>query len=223
MKKATAILLTIVFLALGLFWGMEAWDAVRQHYVLLTKWINNSKTTYYPWYLWVIGGACVFPLMNKYFVKNIDMIKVFTHESAHMVLGMLLFRRIHSFHAEDSGNGAVSSSGNDRLLFVTVFAPYCFPVITFPLLMFRCLVAVEYMPIIDVIIGISIGIHIVCAKEQTRSDQPDIKRYPLWFSYTYIISALLFDISLILMSYLPDSNIFDALVRYAIDVWHLIF
>ena len=49
------------------------------------------------------------------------------------------------------------------------------------------------LPIMDILIGFTAGLHIVCFKEQTGNYQPDINRHPLFFSYTYIIVVLLFD------------------------------
>lgn len=222
MKIYKAIILVLVFALLGTFWGYEVWDALKQHWHLFMRWCHNTKVSYYPWCLWLVSGACIFPLMNKFFVKNMELTKTFTHELTHTITGVLLFRRIHSFHAEEQGSGVVWSSGNDSIRFMTFLAPYCFPIYTFPMLMLRCLVAKTFFPIIDVIIGFSIGLHIVCFTEQTRSSQTDINQFPLWFSYVYILSVWLFDISIILLTYIPKSNFFLAFKNYALDIWSII-
>lgn len=222
MKTFKAILLTCIFLIIGVFWGYEIWEVIKQHWSLLIQWYNNNKLAYYPWYIWLVIGSCIFPIMNKFFVKNMEITKTFTHELTHTIVGLLLFRRIHSFHAEEHGTGAVYSSGGKTLQYVISLAPYCFPIYTFILLIFRCLVAVSYLPIIDTLIGFSIGLHIVCFVEQTHNYQTDINQFPLWFSYIYILSIWLFDISLIFISYLPKSNIFDAFKIYATDLWNII-
>lgn len=223
MKLFKAILLSFLFLLLSIFWGYEAWEALKQHWGLFIRWCNNSKVTYYPWYLWLWSGMIIFPIMNKFFVKNMDMTKTFTHELTHTITGLLLFRRIHSFQATEQAGGSVQSSGNDKIRFLTSLAPYCFPIYTFPCLMMRCLVTPSLLPIMDVIIGFTIGLHIVCFKEQIGNHQPDINQFPLWFSYIYIFSVWLFDISLLLISCLPKTHIFLAFRNYAQDVWHLIF
>ena len=222
MKTHKAIIIAILCILFGIFWGLEIWNALTQHWTLLMRWFSNTKISYYPWYLWLLLGGSIFPLMNKYFVKNMELTKTFTHELTHTITGILLFRRIHAFHAEEQGSGAVWSSGNDKLRFLTSLAPYCFPIYTFPLLMLRCLVAKTFFPIIDVIIGFSIGLHIVCFTEQTRNYQTDINQFPLWFSYVYILSIWLFDISLILLTYIPKSNFFLAFKDYALDIWNMI-
>lgn len=222
MKIYKAVILSLIFIILGIFWGYEIWGAIKLHWLLFVRWYSNTKLSYYPWYLWLLAGSCVFPLMNKFFVKNMELTKTFTHELTHTISGLLLFRRIHSFHAEEQGSGVVWSSGNDDIRFMTSLAPYCFPIFTFPLLMLRCLVALPFLPIVDVLIGFSFGLHLVCFIEQTRNYQTDINQFPLWFSYIYILSVWLFDLSIILIAYVPKSNIFLAFRTYALDLWNII-
>lgn len=222
MKTHKAIIIAILCIIFGIFWGYEIWEAFKQHWHLFMRWCHNTRVSYYPWSLCFIGGAIIFPLMNKFFVKNMELIKTFTHELTHTITGVLLFRRIHSFHAEEQGSGAVMSSGSDKTFFLTALAPYCFPIYTFPLLMLRCVVATPFLPIIDVLIGFTMGIHLVCFTEQTHNYQTDINQFPLWFSYVYILSIWLFDISLVMLAYLPKLNIFYAFRIYALDMWHLL-
>lgn len=223
MRTHTAIIIVILCIIFGIFWGLEIWSALTKHWGLFLRWFHNTRGNYYPWYLWLLLGGVIFPLMNKYFVKNMEMTKTFTHELTHVITGLLLFRRIHSFHAEEAGSGVVWSSGNDKLRFMTSLAPYCFPIYTFPLLMLRSIVLPSLLPIMDILIGFSIGLHIVCFKEQTRNYQPDINQFPLWFSYIYIVSVWLFDICILLLTFLPKSNIFLAFKTFALDTWHLFF
>lgn len=222
MKTHKAIIIAILCIIFGIFWGYEIVEAFERHWALFLRWYSNTKRAYYPWYLWLLAGGCMFPLMNKFFVKNMELTKTFTHELTHTITGLLLFRRIHSFHAEEQGSGVVWSSGNDSIRFMTSLAPYCFPIYTFPLLMLRCLVASPFLPIIDILIGFSIGLHLVCFKEQIGNHQTDINQFPLWFSYIYIGSVWLFEISIILLAYLPKMNIFLAFRNYAVDIWNLI-
>ena len=216
MKWYKAILLTLILLLLGVFWGYEAWETLIQHWLLFIRWYNSTKVAYYPWCLWVLLGACIFPLMNRFFCKKIELTKTFTHELTHTITGLLLFRRIHSFHAEEQGIGGVWTSGNDSIRFLTALATYCFPIYTFPLMMMRCMVTPSLMPIMDVIIGFTIGLHIVCFREQIGNHQTDINQFPLWFSYIYIFSVWLFDVSLLLMSFFyrrPISSSLSAITR----------
>lgn len=218
MKKI--FILPIVLLSL--FFVVEIVAALISHFRLGAAWWGNHHIQYYPWYLWVAVGSAVFPLMNKYFVKNMKIVKTFTHELTHAVVAIMLFRRVHWFKAEEGKGGEIGSSGSGKFHFFEVLAPYCFPIYTFPLMMLRCIVIPDYYPIIDIIIGFSIGLHIICFKEQTGSFQPDIQRYPLWLSFSFIAFMLIFDISLVLTSYLPSVNFFGAFVQFGTDFWKYI-
>ena len=219
MKKSSCILLSVIFVVLGVFFATEIWTSLSHHIGNLTKWFDNHKRSYYPWILWVTAGSIIFPIMNRYLHKNIGIVKVFTHELTHAITALLTFRKIISFHAEVD-HGVIYSSGSKRTRFLVTLSPYCFPIYTFPLLAFRCLVANPLLPIIDIIIGFTIGLHFVCFKEQTGNHQPDITSYPLFFSYIYIIMVLLFDICLILLSYEPSLNIFYAFKTLGVDLWN---
>lgn len=221
MRTYKAIILSLVFIILGLFWGYEIVCVVKQHWSVFVQWYQNAKISYYPWYLWILLGTSIFPIMNKYFVKNMTLTKTFTHELTHTITDMLFFRRVLSFHASERDGGVVWSSGNDKLRFMSSLSPYCFLIYTIPLLIFRCLVNAAFLTIMDVLVGFSIGLHLVCFAEQTRKYQPDINQFPLWFSYIYIVSIWLFDISLLLISYLPNSNIFFIFKKYALDLWNI--
>lgn len=219
MKKPTYILLCVILIALGVFFVTEIWTSLSHHISNLTKWFGNHKRSYYPWFLWFTAGAIIFPIMNRFLRKNIEMVKTFTHELTHGITALLTFRRIHSFHAEER-QGVIYTSGRESTRFLVTLAPYCFPIYTFPLMLLRCIVTTSMLPIMDVLIGFTAGLHIVCFKEQTGNYQTDITSHPLFFSYTYIITVLLFDITLILLSYEPSLNIFYAFKTLGINLWN---
>lgn len=221
MKKSSYIILIIIFVVFGIFFVTEIWASLLHHFNNLTKWFGNHKRTYYPWYLWLAAGAIVFPLMNRFLKKNIDIIKIYTHEMSHALVAMITFRRITSFQVTER-DGVVYSSGSEKTRFLVSLAPYCFLHFTFPLMMLRCLVQIPMLPIIDVLIGITIGLHVTCFKEQTSRKQPDINRHPLAFSFVYIITILLFNLCLILLSYEPSLNIFYAFKTMGVDLWNIV-
>ena len=222
MKKPSYILLSILLILFGIFFATEIWSSLSHHINNLTRWFGNHRRSYYPWILWFTLGAIVFPIMNRFFhqkIKNIDITKVFTHELSHAITAIITFRKVTSFKATER-EGVIYSSGSEKTRFLVTLAPYCFLIYTIPLLMFRCLVETSMLPIIDVIIGFTFGLHAVCIKEQTGNHQPDINRHPLFFSYIYIFTILLFDLCLILLSYEPSLNIFYAFKTMGVDLWN---
>lgn len=162
-------------------------------------------------YRWVaLGIICYWPI-NHFAKHNLAFVKTFTHELSHTLTALLTGRRVHSFSAKER-EGVVWSSGNGVSLFFTTLAPYCLPFYTYALLLIWSLIASETMPsrgalaVFDVLIGLSIGLHASCFWEQTRRDQPDIKSYPLFFSYLFIWTFRLFNLLIILLTFLPDGG-----------------
>ena len=219
LTKTAYILVGLLLVLMGVFFLTEVWPSLVGHVKRFCKWMSTHNKGYYPWIIWFAIGAAVFPLMNRFLKKNIDMVKTFTHELTHIVAAFLTFRRIHSFHAEEK-SGVVHTSGNNKYRFMVSLAPYCFPIYTFPLLALRCIVSASLFHIMDILIGFTTGLHIICFKEQTGNHQPDIQNHPFWVSYLYIAVILIFDICLILLSYEPSSNIFYAFKTLGIDLWN---
>lgn len=219
MKKTTYIIFSIILIVFGIFFVTEIWTSLSHHICNLNKWFGNHKRSYYPWFLWFAAGVVMFPLMNRYLEKNIDIIKIFTHELTHAIVAIITFRKIVSFHVTER-DGVIYTSGSERTRFLVTLAPYCFLIYTIPLLLLRCIVMPDMLPIMDVLIGFTVGLHVVCFKEQTGNHQPDITSHPLYFSYIYIITILLFDICMILMSYEPSLNIFYVFKTLGVDLWN---
>lgn len=222
MQKITFIIIAILLIAFGVFFSIETWESLQLHWTLITRWINNHHRTFYPWFIWISFGAVCFPLMDKYWEKNIQMTKTFTHELIHTITSLLLFRRIHSFQAEEKGSGVIYSSGSVGTHLLVALAPYCFPIYTIPLLLIRCIVLKPMLPIIDVIIGFTLGLHGTCIKSQIGNYQTDINQFPYWFSYLYIIVVWIFMLSLILISYEPQMNIILTFRDYGVDLWQML-
>jgi hypothetical protein len=82
----------------------------------------------------------------------------------------------------------------------------------------------ECLPIVDVIIGFSLMFYFLCWKKDTRRDQSDIRLCGIFLSYLYIITFLLFNISLIIYSVSggisQPMNIFGAIGHYFTQTWN---
>ncbi len=222
LHKITIVWALPLIVLLVAFFAYETWMSMPLHGKQLVRWWNNHNITYYPGYLWIIGGSIIFPLMGRFWKKNMEMTRTFTHELTHTITALLTFREVTEFHARRRGDGMIYSIGNQFSHFLVSLAPYCFPIYTVPLLMLRCLITTSMLPIIDVLIGFTIGLHIDCIKRQIGNHQTDIIQWPIYLNYTYIIAILLFFLNLILISFEPKNNIFYAFIDYAHDLWQLI-
>ena len=74
----------------------------------------------------------------------------------------------------------------------------------------------------DVLIGVSVGFHVYCFKTQTGSYQSDINKRPLYFSYTYIATAILLNLCVIIVAYWNGKNVFTAFWYVLTQMWDTI-
>ncbi len=168
-------------------------------------------------YIWCAIGVSLFLLLRAIIRSKSRFIETFSHELTHALVALVLGRKVHSFHVEDSGSGVIFTSGNNNYTLVPVaLAPYCLPIFTYICLAIRCLVSHDNLWICDIIIGITIGFHYICFKTQIGSYQTDINQYPLSFSYFYIITAWLLNICIILVSLFPNMNVRDGVWEYGV-------
>ena len=146
-----------------------------------------------------VGAYFLIRLIPAY-RKNEDFFGVFTHEFAHTIASLLCFQEIHSFEAKEK-SGLIWHSGTFRFgrTFITL-APYCFPVYTLFLLLFRIIGASKLLFIFDFLIGITVGFYGQCYYEQTRPYQTDLKNIGIPKSYLFIGAMLLFIVTIILLS-----------------------
>ena len=171
-----------------------------------------------PVYQWTGIGIVAFFVISRFFNKNLNWFSTFSHELTHTIVSIFLFRKIHSFQA-GRGTGEISTSGNSNTLVFVDLAPYCLPVFTYFLLGLRMMLVKNMLMYYDILIGLSIGFHIYCFKTQTGNYQSDINKHPLYFSYLYIATALLFNLCVILVSYWNDKNVFTAFWYVLTQMW----
>lgn len=170
-------------------------------------------------YQWAGVGILVFAIIHAVVKKNMTWMETFSHELTHIVVALLFFRRVHSFHAEE-GSGVVYTSGNSSYPHVPMaLAPYCLPIFTYLLLSIRCLMNFHGMWIYDILIGMTICFHFFCFKNQIGKYQSDINQYPLSFSYLYIVTALLINFCIIWVAFFPQYNVYTSFWRYVTAIW----
>ena len=224
-RKIIAIFLLVIGLVIAAF----------EFYRTLQYAVDASMNQLYSGYMWMAVGFVIYLIFHKFFFrKNIDIMQTMSHEGAHMLVGALFLRRkIYQFNAKssdalsfnDNALGFVSSEvKNGRISIMSTLAPYTLPYITFVLLFFRLMIKNECLPIIDVIIGFSLMFYFLCWKKDTRRDQSDIQLCGIFLSYLYIITFVLFNISLIIYSVsggiVEPMNIIEAVKLYFSQTWN---
>lgn len=209
--------------------------AAFEFYRTISYAVNASMNQLHSGYLWLAVGFVVYLIFHKFiFKKNIDIMQTMSHEGAHMLVGALFLRRkIYQFNAKSSDSlsyndntlGFVSSEvKGGRISIMSALAPYTLPYLTFLLLFFRLMIKNECLPIIDTIIGFSLMFYFLCWKKDTRLDQSDIQLCGVFLSYLYIITFVLFNISLIIYSVSGGTsdpvNIIEAVKIYFTQTWN---
>lgn len=146
-----------------------------------------------------MAGYFVVTLLG-FFKKNLEWVRTFSHELSHTIVGMMFFRKIHSFEA-GVGSGVMSHSGGLR--FGTIFislAPYCLPIFTYLFLFLRELGATSSLYIFDIIIGVTTAFHIGCFRRQIGLHQTDITSVGAFRSALFIVAMWIVNLSVLLLS-----------------------
>lgn len=224
-RKSSLFLFCVPLAILMLLIIATLWNLIKELYV-----DNNTQLLNYQW---TVLGIALFMAIRYLIIKlhwpfrrgtgkaNLELLETDTHERIHQFVALCLGRRLSSIHVEQY-SGVVYSSGGEVSHLLVSLAPYCMPVITLIFVFARVMIKPEWMWLYDNMIGLSIGFHGVCIYKQMRRNQSDINQYPLFFSYFYIITFLLFNITIILVSIGKDKHIVDTLLYIVHSFWEII-
>lgn len=208
MFKKIAYILVSAWLVFSLFFVIkEFWAA--------SLWLGKHLS-FYKWFFIGAGAYLVIRLL-PFVRKNEEWMQVFSHELSHTVVGLLFFRRIHSFQAGD-GEGEVQHSGMDVGRTFISLAPYCIPVFTFAFLLLRIIGAWKSLYIFDLLIGFTLAFHLLCFLKQTRLYQTDIRGVGYIKAFLFIACTLLFNLTIVILSI--RMGIVKATVSLFTNYWH---
>lgn len=217
MKTRTSYVLGMVVMALLLFFLMPYVIGLLKA-LLVTK--PALILRHLQWYLWVAVGAVAYLFIRKHFNKNIKWMEVFSHELTHATFTLLSFNKVHSLSATDKMGGVVYSSGHKTFSdLVMRLAPYCFPLFTYVLLLFRGLITYHGRAIFDVLIGLTLCFHIITFKKQTKPHQPDLKHYPLALTCLYILTAHVLNFCIIVKAFFANETVFSSFWDVVCHIW----
>ena len=158
----------------------------------------STHVATYQWLLYGMAGYFVLTLL-PFVRKNIEWLQTFSHELTHTIVGLLFFRKIHSFSAEQ-GTGMMTHSGcRFGSIFISL-SPYCLPIFTYAFLLLRIIGDASMLYVFDIFIGITLAFHISCFWRQTGLYQTDIQSEGYIRSFLFIIWGWVFNASVILLS-----------------------
>lgn len=170
-------------------------------------------------YKWAAIGYVGYVIIRKFLNTNIQWFETFTHELTHIIVAIIFFRKVHSFHAERGSGLVTTSSQSNGMTAPMALAPYCLPIYTYLLLSLRCLMDFHGMWMYDILIGITMSFHVTCFVRQTGTYQTDISQYPLLFSYLYIFTARLINVCIITVAFFPSYNVFTSIWRWMMQIY----
>lgn len=170
---------------------------------------------------WILAGSVGFLVLTPVLLsQNLNFLRIFEHETGHMLTHLMFFRTIDEFTA-NGNKGEVKSRGPAPIGWITSLAPYYLPVFTLPLLLARPFVAPAVLPAVDLSIGVTMGFHYYGLLEEFGTHQSDIQKHTLPFSFLVVflfnvwvlilVSAVVLEDFTFLVTYVQRS--FDASVE----------
>ena len=238
MRKNIIIYMWCLLLAaLLLLLLRETWTVVVEHILVpdfksfkwsLLSWPNVFKHFNLGLYWWFMTGMTIYPLLRKclsrrslFFNSWFNSIETQAHEFSHTLVSFLTGRRIHSMHIEENTGQIVTSGSNWNRPFVSL-APYTLPFLSYIGLALRSLIAWQNIWFYDILIGLTLGFHIICFVRDTHISQTDINRFStIWFPGFYIAVWTVFNFNVIMVTFWSSKNFFTALwwVLQHLVVW----
>ena len=183
--------------------------------------IVKDALEFYKLYLWVGVGIIVFIIADNFIIRGKDdTIRIFSHELNHAVVSLMLFKKVHSFHVEETGGTVYFTAGRRFSTVLITMAPYCLPLFSYVLLIIRSAVLPGLTWIVDILLGITVGFYASVFKEQIGPHQPDITQYRhRLFPYLFIFTFILFNFCIIIHSLFPSKNVFIAFADTFVGYW----
>ncbi len=173
-------------------------------------------------YQWFVVGGILMVILCLVFRGNRDIIITSHHEVAHFVASLFTGKEIYQMKIGKQ-EGSVVSGGNKFMVEMVALAPYCLPIYAYVIMLFGSAWARDMLWLYSLLLGMCYTCHLISIKKDFQSlkimgrHQDDINRYPLIFSYTYILCFWLFNTYIVLISVRSDvfkafKFMFDCLV-----------
>ncbi len=166
------------------------------------------------------AGMAGYAVIRRLCPSNVHWLETFMHELTHTAVSLLFGRQIQQFKVGLSG-GYVCAAYRRKLGDSAVtLSPYFLPVAVYPLLILRCIVTPAYIWLPDVLTGFVLCMHLFCFATQTSSAQPDLRQYPLPYSYLYIVLGWLVNFGIIWVCFLEGHNVLSSVWQLVFGMWN---
>ena len=180
-------------------------------------------------YQWMLLGLAAYFIIRRFsfFSRNELWLQTTSHEVTHAIVGMLFFHKIHSLQA-NVDHGVVYHSGRRFGDIFISLAPYCLPVLTYVLLLFRIIGSNKMLYVFDLLIGFTLAFHILCFSKQTRLAQSDIQGQGYLRAFLFIFVSWFFNATIIFLSIRKGiigaiTYIFPEYWNDIVEFWNFVF
>ncbi|MDP8225560.1 MAG: hypothetical protein P9L99_19525 [Candidatus Lernaella stagnicola] len=121
-------------------------------------------------YTWAIIGFAAYLPIHFVFVRRWYGLQTLEHELTHAIFAILFLRRVTRFVATARDGGVVYHQGSFGGEFGDLaigLGPYVFPTFTVLVALLRPVFSVDYLPIVDGLIGFTLGFHTLTTISET--------------------------------------------------------
>jgi hypothetical protein len=143
--------------------------------------------------LLAIGFVAYIPLHLVF--RKFIIVHVFSHELTHALWAMLFGGKVEEIYVSGKSGGYTTHTKSN---FVVALAPYFFPLYSFILLALFFVIQDTYKSILLVLLGFSLGFHLLLTLHALRLGQSDLRKHGVVFSlvFIYTMNCLVFGLIL---------------------------
>lgn len=164
--------LLMLCLALSIGYAEELWALV-----VAADWSSESM-------VWFLSGVGLLLPVWFLFLRRAGFFSTFEHEFTHLLVGLLFFKKPHSFNVHHQSGGLVQMYGGN---FLITLAPYFLPTLVLLELPFFWLLKPEFYPPFFGLMGFLTGFTILSGFQEFHFKQPDIRQCGIIFSTLFIL------------------------------------
>jgi hypothetical protein len=133
-------------------------------------------------FLFFLGGFAGYILIHTLFYK-FHFMHVISHELTHALWTKFFGGKVRDIFVSEKGGRVTINKSN----FLINLAPYFFPLYTILFLILSYVIKDSYLPFIDLMIGASLGFHLLLTFHSIHATQSDLKESGYVFSVMFIV------------------------------------
>ena len=137
-------------------------------------------------WFWCVGGGVL--LFSLIFVKQSSFIAILKHELCHNLFAILTLRKPTGLHVTAGKGGEFQHTGKTN--FLMILAPYFFPLLS-SVMMLISLLNIQSHSLFLALLGATAAFDLSTALKDLHPRQSDLRKYGLFFSYCFILLAVL--------------------------------